>query len=341
MTPVTISEIPACKYCQSENVIKFGAVKGIQRYYCKDCRHKFVSSDTIPMMQNPTKTIADSLNMHYEGMSLNEIRRNFIQQDNNYISKVTPYNWEKRFTAIAEKEAVKYTPHVGDTWIADETVIHNNFGGKKKRLWLIDIIDKDTRFLLATKLSHNRNAHDIELAMREAKDKAGKSPKRILTDGWKGYNDGIELVFGSETKHEKSTPFVNKEDSTNVVERVQGTLKERTKVMRGLKTFESMNDFLKGWVIHYNFFRPHLSLNDKTPAQMAGINFPYANWKELIEKQPYKSTARITLVEHAPRITENKPRIRITKPRSPRKPKAIDLGAGVVRDRRGQHLRID
>jgi hypothetical protein len=69
---------------------------------------------------------------------------------------------------------------------------------------------------------------------------------------WAGYRDGIERVFGSETKHVKSTP----------------------------------NEFLKGWVIHYKHFRPHLSLNDRTPAQVAGIKFPCANWKELIEKQP-------------------------------------------------------
>lgn len=91
---------PSCKYCQSTNVRKYGLVKGIQRYFCNDCRRKFVSTDTIPKMQTPTKVIADSLNMHYEGMSLAEIRRNFIQQDGNYVSKVTPYNWEKRFTEL-------------------------------------------------------------------------------------------------------------------------------------------------------------------------------------------------------------------------------------------------
>jgi len=271
-------------------------------------------------MQTPTKVIADSLNMHYEGMSLAEIRRNFIQQDGNYVSKVTPYNWEKRFTKLAIKETEKYTPKVGDSWQADETVIHNNFGGRKKRLWLIDIIDTDTRFILATRLSLGRNTRDIALAMKEAKDKAGKSPKRILTDGWKGYLDGIELVFGSETKHIQTTPFADKELSTNIIERVQGTIKERTKVMRGLKTLESMNRFLEGWVIHYSFFRPHLSLNDKTPSQMASIDFPYANWKELIEKQPYSVTANIPIKSYQPRplITKSrKPRrkARITKKR--------------------------
>lgn len=100
---------------------------------------------------------------------------------------------------------------------------------------------------------------------------------------------------------------------------MQGTLKERTKVMRGLKTLESMNDFLKGWVIHYNFFRPHLSLNDRTPAQVAGIKFPYANWKELIEKQPYSVTAKIPISPRPPRITPRQKHItpklaRITPP---------------------------
>jgi len=305
-----------CKYCQSTRVKKYGLVKGVQRYFCNNCHRKFVSTDTIPKMQTPTKVIADSLNMHYEGMSLAEIRRNFIQQDGNYVSKVTPYNWEQRFTALAVKEASKYHPKVGDTWQSDETVIHNNWGGKKKRLWLIDVIDRDTRFLLATRLSRNRSKGDIALAMKEAKDKAGKSPKRILTDGWKGYIDGIDLVFGSETKHVQSTPFADKADSTNIVERVQGTLKERTKVMRGLKTFESMKEFLKGWAIHYNYFRPHLSLNDRTPAQVAGIDFPYRNWKELIEKQPYAVTARIPIKANpVPRISPKTPRIT---PKTPR-----------------------
>lgn len=298
-----------CKYCQSNHVIKYGSYKGIPRYFCRACNRKFVSTDTIPKMQNPTKVIADSLNMHYEGMSLNEIRRNFIQQDGNYVSKVTPYNWEKRFSLLAQREASKYTPKVGNTWEVDETVIHNNFGGKKKRLWLIDILDRDTRFLLATKLSFNRNKNDIRIAMEQARDTAGKTPKKILSDSWVGYLDGIEQAFGSDTKHIQTTPFKTKSESTNLVERWQGTLKERTKVMRGLKTLESMNDFLKGWVIHYNFFRPHISLDDRTPAQMAGIDFPYHNWKELIEKQPYSVTARIPITPRPPRISHRAQRI--------------------------------
>jgi len=97
-----------CKYCQSENVIKYSKLNGAQQYFCKDCIRKFANPDTIPKMQTPIRDIADALNMYYEGMSLAEIRHNFIQQDNNYITRTSPYNWVQRFTKLAVAEAEKY-----------------------------------------------------------------------------------------------------------------------------------------------------------------------------------------------------------------------------------------
>src|SRR3990172_4680199 len=106
-----------CKYCHSTNVKKFGTYKGIQRYFCNNCQRKFVNNNAIPKMQNSTRDIADTLNMYYEGMSENEIRRNLIQQDRNYISTGSVYNWVRRFTDLAVKEADKYKPQVGDEWV--------------------------------------------------------------------------------------------------------------------------------------------------------------------------------------------------------------------------------
>lgn len=34
--------------------------------------------------------------------------------------------------------------------------------------------------------------------------------------------------------------------------------------------------------MHYNFFRPHESLKDKTPAEKAGLNFPYKDWEDVV-----------------------------------------------------------
>jgi putative transposase len=295
---------PVCKFCQSPHVIKYGTEKGTQYYMCRDCNHKFARADTIPRMQNTTKDIADALNMYYEGMSLNEIRRNFIQQDENYISKVSPYNWVQRFTELATKEADKYTPKVGDTWVADETFIRidksksrveNPYDKSRSAKWIVfwDIIDADTRFLLASHIATTRGKEDARILMEKAAKRAGKVPKVVVTDKLGSYLDGIELAYGSEAKHKQGSPF-EIENNNNLIERFHGTLKERTKVMRALKNKDTLQKFTDGWLIHYNYFRPHMSLSDKTPAEMAGIKFPFRNWKDVVE-QPYEKTSRMKI----------------------------------------------
>lgn len=298
-----------CKYCQSENVIKYGKLKNVQRYFCKDCKRKFANPDAIPKMQNTTHDIAGALNMYYEGMSLAEIRRNFIQQGNNYITRTSPYNWAKRFTKLALDEAKKHKPAVGSIWVADETMI--DLDGKN--VWLWDIIDTKTRFLIATHLSYTRTKQDAQMLMKKAYARTGKIPRIIYTDKLRAYLDGIELTFGADTKHAQGGPF-NVEKNTNLIERFHGTLKERTKVMRGLHSLESAREFLDGWLVHYNFFRPHTSLKDRTPAAVAGIKFPFRNWKEVVE-QPFEITARIPVTRHEP-IQETKRRV--VKPKAKR-----------------------
>lgn len=45
--------------------------------------------------------------------------------------------------------------------------------------------------------------------------------------------------------------------------------------MRGLKSIQSAKVILGGSIIHYNFFGSHVTLNDKTPARVAGIRLPF------------------------------------------------------------------
>lgn len=324
---------PNCKYCHSESVIKWGQVNGIQRYFCKSCKRKFANPGTIPMMQTPTKVIADCLNMYYEGMSENDIRRNLIQQDENYVSTGSVYNWVERFTDLAVKEADKYQPKVGDVWIADETYVRidqrktgdsqveNPYSKSKKAKWLIfwDIIDAKTRFLLASHITTTRGTQDAKALMDKAVAKAGKAPRVIYTDKLAAYLDGIEQTFGSDTRHGQGGPF-DIENNTNLIERFHGTLKERTKVMRALKNRSTLKQFTDGWLVHYNFFRPHMSLKDRTPAQMAKIDFPFRNWKDLCE-QPYEKTARIPMPSQkltrvtSPKVSRKTPRITKRVPR--------------------------
>ena len=278
-----------CKYCQSENVIKYGKYKETQYYWCKTCGRKFSNPDAIPKMQIPTKCIADVLNMYYEGLSETGIRRNLIQQDNCYVSTGSIYSWVNRFTDLAVSEAKKYKPDFSGIAVADETVI--DLDGKN--VWFWDLIDAKTRFLIASHMSYTRTTKDAEALMKQAFERTGKVPRIIYTDKLAAYLDGVELTFGADTEHKRGGPF-NVENNTNLIERFHSTIKSRTKVMRGLHTIESARRFMDGWLVHYNFFRPHLSLNDRTPASVAGIRFPFRNWKDVVE-QPYEVTARIPM----------------------------------------------
>jgi len=74
--------------------------------------------------------------------------------------------------------------------------------------------------------------------------------------------------------------------NNNIVERLMGSARERTKVMRGFKDPLSANTILDGWVTYYNFIRPHMSLGGMTPAEKIGIEMGLNGgnrWENLIE----------------------------------------------------------
>ncbi|KYC50041.1 MAG: hypothetical protein AMQ74_01327 [Candidatus Methanofastidiosum methylothiophilum] len=62
-------------------------------------------------------------------------------------------------------------------------------------------------------------------------------------------------------------------------------MRQRNKVQRGLKHVEPSKVFVDGFKTYYNFIRPHMSLNGKTPAEMAGIDLELDGnkWAEIIK----------------------------------------------------------
>lgn len=56
------------------------------------------------------------------------------------------------------------------------------------------------------------------------------------------------------------------------VERLNGTVRDRETVMRGLDTGKAAQELLDAMRIHYNFIRPHEAIGNQTPAEAAGIN---------------------------------------------------------------------
>lgn len=275
----TTPEPILCKYCGSKDIMKYGLRNGVQNYICRKCGRKFTDKDTLFYMRTPIEQIGASLNGYYDGHSLSDAARQLAITYNNPVDPSTVYLWLIRYTRKAIQLLEPLKPKVSDTWIADETSLKF----MDKLFWVWDTIDQDTRFLLATYLSSNRGTKQAQKLMELASRQAGKVPRVVITDKLAAYIDGIEIPFGADTEHIQSSPFAG-EESTSLIERFHGTIKDRTKVLRGFKTFETASLILDGFRIHYNFFRPHMTLKNKTPAEVAGIKAPVKNWTELVRK---------------------------------------------------------
>ena len=68
---------------------------------------------------------------------------------------------------------------------------------------------------------------------------------------------------------------------------MNGELRDREKVVRGLKREES--PLLAGLQIYHNYVRPHMGLDGKTPSELAGIEVKGTDkWLTLIQNASKK-----------------------------------------------------
>jgi len=100
------------------------------------------------------------------------------------------------------------------------------------------------------------------------------------------YHDAYLKEFSTQegetrTRH-VNTIRLHGDMNNNKMERLNGEIGDREKVMRGLKLRDT--PILKGYQIFHNFIREHEALKGNTPAEACGIKVEGANkWKTIIE----------------------------------------------------------
>ncbi len=237
----------------------------------------------IPKMKTPARQIASAMGMYYGGMSLDAIQQQFKQDYDLEMSESNYWNWVKRFTKEAIKQARDFKPDVGDTWVADETYMKL----KKRTVYFWDIIDSKTRFLLASHVSFNRGSRDANELMKLAEERAGKTPKVVITDKLKSYIAAIEDAYGADTKHIQGGPFkfLDTGESTAEIERFHKTLEQRTKVFEKFKDMASIRLLTDGWLINYNFFKQNEGCGNIPPAQAMSKAVPFKDWNDIVRSK--------------------------------------------------------
>jgi hypothetical protein len=60
--------------------------------------------------------------------------------------------------------------------------------------------------------------------------------------------------------------------------------------MRAFRDIETLHQFMDGYLIYYNFYKPNSALKGKKPAEVAQVDYQVKNWKDLSQLPVSKQT---------------------------------------------------
>ncbi len=184
---------------------------------------------------------------------------NFVDISHTSINKILHKNKLTELTK-RKKKRIKYIrfqrKHPNSLWQIDHSQ------QKIKDKWVISVVDDCSRKSLAFAVT-NIVTTDIVVQLIDDLVKLYGKPKQILTDNGSAY--------GLKSKHSRFDRKLRKRG----IEHIRGTVHSPTtqgKVERMFQTFKREFKFCNGdvelWRMNYNHFRPHMSLDNKTPDEI-------------------------------------------------------------------------
>lgn len=294
--------IDICENCGSTQIIKRGFRKTkaglrIQRYSCKACKHRFVIRQGYDRMKNDPKLVTLAMDLYYKGVSLRMIKDHIKQFYGVKVSHVAILKWITKYVKLMKEYLDRIVPNVSGVWHVDESMV--NVRGSKMALakgighydWLWNLMDSDTRFILASQIHKKRNVKDAREVFQEAKVRAKREPALIVSDSLPSYSLAFKKGFSSPSivrPEHLRVAQIRKGTENAKMERWHGSLKQRTKVMRGMHSSKTAQVQADGFVIFHNFIRGHTGkgMDGSTPAEKANINLKLGQnkWDSLIKQ---------------------------------------------------------
>lgn len=176
----------------------------------------------------------------------------------------------------------------------DETYI--KIKGENNYVWLF--MSPETRKIIAYHVSDNRGTLPAITTMKEA-IRTAKPDQAItlITDGNPSYQAGVHFINAQQDKEKKLIlknviGLQNLDDISEefrpykqMIERLNRTYKYHVKPANGFGNFNGAVAVTALFVTHYNFLRPHMALNYKTPISLSvlqGISTIQGKWTKII-----------------------------------------------------------
>ena len=309
---------PACTHANSKKNGKDR--KGNQRFKCCDCGKSFAESQPKPLddMRIDLDKACMALGMLLEGMSIRATAR-LTGIDKNTISSLILTAGEKckRFTEAVVKDVEANDVQADEIWSFDGMKEKT-----RKRLdrsedfgdsWTWIAIERDTKLVLAYHVG-TRSGNDCQTFLDRI-DRAISGRFQLTTDGLGAYKNNVPFTFrgrvdfGQLVKHYQNSPkeiryspatiiaidknvVIGNPDEdricTSHIERLNLTLRMQmrrfTRLTNGFsKTIEHHTATQHIFFCWYNFCRPHITLEGRTPAMESGLTPRPMKLREVFE----------------------------------------------------------
>ncbi len=276
-------KIPNCIYCNNSDVVKFGKRKCRdkikQLFRCNGCRKYFIDNKDFQRIKGDSKTTTLILDLYFKGISLRGIQDHLKQFYNLSLDHSNILRRIQKFSKIINEYVITLKPELSNIWHIDEMKIQAD--GKWKWLW--NMMDADTKFIVSQKVTDRRRIRDCRRLLINAKETAQKQPAFMITDGCHSYKRSLvkEMPNTNHVQLKSIRDHVN----NNPIERLNGSIRDRIKTMRGLQDLESADLMFSAHRNYYNFIRVHQTIG-KTPAEASNINIGVNSgnrWMKLLE----------------------------------------------------------
>ena len=208
------------------------------------------------------------------------------------ISRQTIINYAQHAAYYCHSFNLHHKGSVDDTQAGDEAYIKI----KGKQFYTFFFICSKSRKISAYHIHNSRDTLPATIAMNEAIRTAVPDQNIILiTDGNPSYLAGIHFInqaFSKSLSHKKVIGIQNLDSVSEefrpfkqLIERLNRTYKFHIRAAHGFKNFNGAIALTTLFVTHYNFIRPHSSLNYSVPVplpELEDIHTFQGKWAKIL-----------------------------------------------------------
>ncbi len=184
-----------------------------------------------------------AVDMYFDGLSYRRVARNMEQYFGRETNPATVYRWVKELSGTADEILRPMKVDTGREWVADEMVV--NVGGQK--MWLFNVMDADTRFVLAAHLTPERTARAAQTTLAMARERSNNAPAVVKTDGLRSYRQALPRAFPTWPVKHTVSQGIKAQINNNMSERLQGTFRDRTRCYGAWIAGKPGKRTLTGW----------------------------------------------------------------------------------------------